>query len=63
MEIPRLEYFGDFGLVGAESTIDGALEVFAASNEIIGFELKIGKSQLCATFEFLGGRSTYPLRW
>ena len=54
LEIPRLGFFGDSGVISTEATLQGALKAFTASGDILGFELKGVKSEWGARIEFLG---------
>ena len=54
LKIPRIGYFGDFGEISAESTVQGALKAFTALNDILFFDLKATKSEWGARIEFLG---------
>ena len=52
LKLPRLGYFDDFGMAGTESAIRGAQGALAASNAIIGCDLKIEKSERGAMSAF-----------
>ena len=54
LRIPRVGYFDDFGMITPESAIGAALEAFTALNQILGFELKVGKSEWGIRIEFFG---------
>ena len=58
LKLPRLGYSDDFGMVAAESTVQGALRDFAALN-ILGFELKVTQSEWGTRVEFLGATVTF----
>ena len=54
LNVRRLEYFDDFGIVATASAIQDALAASTELSEISGAELKIKKSQLGKKLEFLG---------
>ena len=52
--MPCMGYFDDFGIITTESTIKEALQAFTTLNQILGFELKVEKSEFGTRIEFLG---------
>ena len=54
IKFPRLGYFGNFGVVPPESTLQDAIRAFAALNDILGLELKVTESEWGARIKFLG---------
>ena len=45
LRIPRMGHFGDFGKISAEPSIEEALRAFTSLNQVLGFELKVEKSE------------------
>ena len=59
LKIPCLGYFDDFGIITTEMTVHEALNAFTKMNHILGFELKIEKSDWGTVLEFLGVTITF----
>ena len=55
----RLGFFDDFGIIATESAALDALRALTASNDILGFELKVLKSEWGTKIEFLGVTVTF----
>ena len=54
LRIPRLGFSEDFGRLTTEYTIQDALRRFVPLNDILGFDLKAGKSERGARLESVG---------
>ena len=54
LKLPFLGPFGDFGIVATESAMQAAIRAFAAMNGILGFGLKVTKSEWGTRIQFLG---------
>ena len=59
LKIPCMGYFDDFGIITTERAIREALDAFTKMNHILGFELKIEKSDWGTVLEFLGVTITF----
>ena len=60
MLIPPLSYFGDFAAFLRDGLAEKALSVFTRFCDILGFQLKTGKSSVGNKITFLGLLGTFP---
>ena len=57
--MPRLGYFGNFGIAANESTVGRAPSAFAASKKIHGFDLITGEFGCVIAIELLGAETRF----